>query len=265
MNAESEYNATIVRRKELHDGLFFLWVEPDSGEYPEFEPGQFVSIGHVDESAGSGERTLITRTYSIGSSARLRSALELLIVHVDDGEFTSWLGERPTGSRLWLSSEASGGFTLDGVRRDKDLVLVSTGTGIAPYLSMYRTLRDDPFWRRIVLINGVRLAADLGYRTELEQAAAADPNLFYIPLVTRESAGSDWTGRRGRVDTVLEPGVYREITGAPLSPQECHVFLCGNPGMVDSLEAELTARGFSRHQEGSPGTLHLEKYWGENG
>jgi len=257
----SEYNASIVDRRDVHEGLFFVWVCPDGGEAMAFEPGQFVSVGRLEAGEGRARPRLVTRTYSIGSPAQRRDAIELFVVRVDDGEFTSWLQSQPVGARVWLSPRAAGRLTLREVPRGKDLVLVSTGTGIAPYLSMYRTYREDPPWRRIVIINGARKAADLGYREELESAQAEDPLLTYIPLVTRESATSGWEGLRGRVQSVLEPERYRSLVGAPLSPEECHVFLCGNPSMVDDVEAELAERGFRTHARRTPGNIHVEKYW----
>jgi ferredoxin/flavodoxin---NADP+ reductase len=181
-------------------------------------------------------------------------------VHVDDGEFTSWLFAQQEGARIWLSPKASGGFTLDGFAPGKDLVLVATGTGVAPFVSMYRTFRDNPPWRRIIIMNGVRLARDLGYREELEQAARNDPRLVYLPSTTREQ-GPSWQGLRGRVGEYLDPSRYQALVGAPLSPDECHVYLCGNPEMIESLESVLTQRGFRKHTRHHPGTLHLEKYW----
>jgi ferredoxin--NADP+ reductase len=257
MGRDIEYNASIVRRQDLHPGLFHLWVAPDAGEYPPFQAGQYVSIGHRAGEDGS----LVTRTYSIGSSAHKRESLELFIVHVDDGEFTSWLSRQPIGARLWLSPKASGGFTLEGFPEGRDLVLVATGTGVAPYISMYRTWRESPPWRRIVLVHGARLVADLGYRRELQAVARRDARFFYVPLVTREPEEAGWTGRRGRVDTILEPETFSGITGFALDPAQCHVFLCGNPGMVDGLEASLGKRGFRKHTPLHPGNLHLEKYW----
>jgi ferredoxin--NADP+ reductase len=79
-----------------------------------------------------------------------------------------------------------GEFAIDLAPPDKDLVMVSTGTGIAPFVSMLRTYRGQDRWRRLVPINGVRRAADLGYRSELEAAARQDPGVIYVPLVTRE-------------------------------------------------------------------------------
>jgi ferredoxin--NADP+ reductase len=257
----SEYNASIVARENLHGGLFYLWVCPDGGRVVPFEPGQFVSIGCLESRPDSDSPRLITRSYSIGSSAQRQDALELFIVHVDDGALTSWLLDQPSGSRLWLSPRPAGRLTLEGVPPGKDLVLVSTGTGIAPYMSMYRTYRENPPWRRIVIVNGVRYQRDLGYRDELEAAAASDPGLTYIPLVTREPSERGWTGRRGRVQSVLQPERFERLAGFQFSPEESHVFLCGNPGMVDGVEADLLGRGFRAHSRRSPGNIHVEKYW----
>ena len=258
MTTRHEYNATIVGRDDLHAGLCMLRIAPDGGAFAPFSPGQFVFVGQIVEE--SGVRSLVKRAYSIGSPATERSQVELFVVQIDDGEFTSWLFAQREGARVWLSPKASGGFTLDGFERGKDLVLASTGTAIAPCVSMVRTFGDNPPWRRVVIINGVRVAADLGYRAELEAAARRDPRLLYLPTVTREPAAS-WTGLRGRVGTLLEPERYRQLVGASLEPGECHVYLCGNPSMIEELEAVLRARGFRKHTRHHPGDLHLEKYW----
>ncbi|HEX5132103.1 MAG TPA: ferredoxin--NADP reductase [Candidatus Krumholzibacteria bacterium] len=260
MTKSQQYNATIARRHDLHANLMLLSIVPDGGEFAPFLPGQFVSIGRVVRTADGAE--LVKRSYSIGSSATDRSSIELFLVHVNDGEFTSWLFGKREGSRLWMSPRASGGFTLEGFPPGQDLVLVSTGTAVAPYVSMIRTHQDDPPWRRLVLINGVRCAADLGYRAELE-AAARRPGVTYLPMVTREPPGSDWNGLRGRVGEALVPDRFAGLTGFPLDPDSCHVYLCGNPLMIEDTEQSLRARGFRKHTRHHPGTLHLEKYWNE--
>jgi ferredoxin--NADP+ reductase len=209
----------------------------------------------------NGAPALVKRSYSVGSPATERSHVELFIVHVDDGEFTSWLFAQQAGARVWLSPKASGGFTLDGFTRGRDLVLVSTGTAIAPCVSMYRTFRHDPPWRRIVIINGVRYARDLGYRDELETAARSDASLIYLPTVTREPAGGTWKGLRGRVDELLEPARFHALSRVDLSPDVSHIYLCGNPEMIETQEAILVDRGFHKHTPRHPGNLHLEKYW----
>lgn len=258
MTQPQPYNATIVARRDLHEGLCFLHVAPDQKPFPPFEPGQFVSVGHNMEE--NGVPSLVKRSYSVGSPSTERSYVELFVVHVDDGEFTSWLFAQQPGSRIWLSPKASGGFTLNGFTRGRDLVLVSTGTAIAPCVSMYRTFRDNPPWRRIIIMNGVRHARDLGYREELETAARSDPKLVYLPAVTREPADA-WDGLRGRVGEFLDPARFHALSRVDLSPETAHVYLAGNPEMIEALEADLTKRGFHKHTPRHPGNLHLEKYW----
>jgi len=257
MEPTIEANATVVRRRDLHDGLFFLWIRPDAVPYRKFAPGQYVSIGRPEPEGGRP----ILRTYSIGSCAQQREELELFVVHVDDGAFSTWLRDCRPGVRLWLSPRAQGNFTLEGTGKDTNLVLVATGTGVAPYFSMYRTFRRKPRWRRVILINGARFANDLGYRNELEALAARDPDFIYLPLVTRERPDSGWSGLRGRVQSVLDSETFAALTGSDLDPRTCHVFLCGNPSMVDDVEKKLAAQGFERFTGQGTGSLHLEKYW----
>lgn len=254
------YNATIAARQLLHDDLMMLSIAPDGGEFAGFEPGQYVSVGRIVTRAGRPQ--LVKRHYSIGSSARSRATIELFLVRVDDGEFTGWLFARKVGARVWLSPSALGGFTLDGVARDKDLVLVCTGTAVAPFVSMVRTYGDDPPWRRAVLINGVRHAVDLGYRAELESLAARDARFVYVPVATRERSPS-WRGKRGRVTELIADERFADLAGFDLSPDSCHVFVCGNPVMIEELEALLRALGFRKHTRAHPGNLHMEKYWTE--
>jgi ferredoxin--NADP+ reductase len=259
MTQPQPYNATIVARRDVHEALCFLRIAPDETPFPPFAPGQFVSVGR--NMVENGSPSLVKRSYSIGSPATERAYVELFVVHVDDGEFTSWLFAQQAGARVWLSPKASGGFTLDGFTRGKNLVMVATGTAIAPCVSMYRTFRHDPPWRRIVILNGVRYARDLGYREELEESSRSDETLLYLPAVTREPTGNSWKGLRGRVGDFLDPERFRQITGSALAPDESHVYLCGNPEMIEAQEAVLTGRGFRRHTPRHPGNLHLEKYW----
>jgi len=256
-----DYNATILRREELHPNLMVLGIVPDEGEFAPFQPGQFLSVGRIVED--SGARRLVKRAYSIGSSALVRSSVEIFVVHVEDGEFTGWLFAQRPGARIWLSPAASGGFTLQGIPAGRDLVFVATGTAVAPYVSMIRTHRNDPPWRRAVLINGVRYAADLGYRGELESCAAENPGFRYIPMVTREPSSSPWRGMRGRVTDLVATDRFADAAGFDLDPARCHVFLCGNPQMVETLEPVLRGAGFRKHTRGHAGNLHLEKYWAD--
>lgn len=263
-------NATLIERDDLTDELAIIRVRPDTGGVPTFEPGQYITIGLPDDNLGpapaashraSAQQRLIRRAYSIASSSNQRDWLEFYVVLVRDGRLTPHLWEVPVGGRVWVDQKAKGRFTLQDIPTNKDLVMVCTGTGIAPYMSMLRTYRGQDRWRRFVVIHGVRLAQDLGYRQELEQAAAQDPAVIYIPTATREPEGSDWQGMRGRVQAVLEEQTYRRLTGDPFTPERCHVFLCGNPTMIVSVQPLLETKGFVTQTARTPGNLHFERYW----
>lgn len=259
-------NATLVRREDLTDILSIVWVRPDGGEIPAFHPGQFVRLGVPRGPASQlasrpGRIRLVRRAYSIASSPLEKDALEFFVVRIEAGQLTPRLWAIDPGGRLWMDDEAKGEFSLEVAPPDADLVMVSTGTGIAPFVSMLRTYRGQQRWRRLVVIYGVRYAADLGYRAEFEAAAREDPSIIFIPLTTRECVDSSWTGLRGRVQTALEPHTYQRLAGAPLDPARCHVFLCGNPDMIDTVQSSLESRGFATDSRAGPGNIHFERYW----
>lgn len=261
------FNATLVERVDLTDVLSVVKVRPDSGEVPPFTPGQFVRLGLPKAINGEGTLTargrvrMTRRAYSIASAPFEKEALEFFVVRVDEGALTPQLWDIPVGGRVWMDDAAKGEFTIDVAPPGKDLVMVSTGTGIAPFISMLRTYRGQGRWRRFVLINGSRFAADLGYREELQRVMAEDSTVCYIPLATREPPESAWPELRGRVQMVLEPERYEKLVGAPLTPEECHVFLCGNPAMIDEVQGALEARGFVTDERERVGTIHFERYW----
>lgn len=253
-------NATLIEKELLHDDLYILKIQPDTRPIMDFKPGQFTSLGFPKEGSTPDRPRLLRRAYSIASSPLEKEHLEFFIVTVDGGALTPKLAALPLGGRVWMDEKIAGHFVLDPVPDGKDLVLVSTGTGLAPYVSMLRTFRETGRWRKCVIINGVRVAKDLGYRAELEAAAAADPNIHYVPMVTREKG---WGGREGRCNLFFEENEYEKLTGEPLDPNRCHVFMCGNPDMIKAVQCLLEERGFREYsQRKSPdGNIHFERYW----
>jgi len=262
-------NATLIARHDLTDVLSVVQVRPDSGVVPPFVPGQFFRLGLPRaEAAPNGRPTTrpgrvryTRRAYSVASAATVTDYAEFFVVRVEQGALTPRLWELQIGARLWMDDQAKGEFRLDLAPPGCDMVMVSTGTGIAPFLSMLRTYWAQKPWRRFVLINGVRRPADLGYRDELEQISRQDHTVIYLPLVSRATDGDGWNGLRGRVQTVLAPDTYQRLVGAPLEPHECHVFLCGNPAMIDDVVADLLRRGFVCDDRGRRGNIHFERYW----
>ncbi|MBX7145137.1 MAG: ferredoxin--NADP reductase [Oligoflexia bacterium] len=255
------YNATIVRKIEVTPELIILQVKPDAG-VPDFLPGQYVALGLPGESPRPAhfpaEREpqaagkLIKRAYSIGSSPSERGYFEFYIAIVPDGALTSRLVIPKEGDRVYVAPKVTGTFTLEEVPQEANLILISTGTGIAPFMSMLRTPATWTKQRKISVIHGVRYSKDLAYSDELRQLAAR-PDFSYLPIVSR--ADPEWTGERGHVQSLFQKGA---VTAQPTND---HVFLCGNPAMVEDMEKLLVGDGFKVHARKTPGNLHLEKYW----
>ena len=264
------YNATLIGREEINAQLVILRVRPD-GELFKFEPGQFTVLGllgreprvpeaRAEEPAPDPDK-LIRRAYSISSSSVERQYLELYVALVPSGELTPRLFQLRPGSRLFLAPKASGMFTLDRVPPGKAVLLVATGTGLAPYVSMLRTLLIRETERRFVVLHGARVSWDLGYRAELESLARLRPNFSYIPTITEPAQDPHFQGQTGLIQTLLEQGVVERLGGLALDPAGVDVFLCGNPAMITAVKALLQARGFTPAHGKQPGTIHVEEYW----
>lgn len=238
-------NARIAERTLLTEAIGLFRVIPDDVPIP-FVPGQYVTVGLTVEA------TTVQRPYSVASSARrLADGYELYVRLVPDGALTPHLFRARTGDRVSLR-RPKGRFTL---RDDDERVhlFVATGCGLAPFMSMLRTLDDDGTPRPVILLHGVSYADELGYREEIERLAASPRwSLRYVPTVSRprDPRNAGWSGRTGRVEVVL-PSLISELD---LAPTTAVAYVCGNPEMTRAVERILGQAGFGS----SPRT---EEYW----
>ena len=271
-------NGRLLSKFEITPDLAIFKIAKDDGSF-DYEPGQYTVIGlptdacrcsgkdeeEADGNEGTPARSngMIRRAYSIASSsAEDGSYLEFYITLVHSGRLTPRLWCLKPGDPLWVGPKATGHFTLDQVPEDVNLVLVATGTGLAPYISMIRSDHTCNIGRRFAIVHGARYSWDLGYRNMLQRLAADCPNsLLYLPTITRPESDPTWGGHVGRIQSVFDDGTLEKAIGSSLTPEEYHVFLCGNPEMVPSVQGMLESRGYELTLPRKPGTLHIEKYW----
>ena len=210
--------------------------------------------------AAEDPNRMIRRAYSIASESRAGEFLEFYLTVVMSGELTPRLFKLKEGDRCYVGPKAVGVFTLDKAP-GKHLLLIGTGTGLAPYMSMLRTELDCDASRKFVVVHGARYSWDLGYRTELTGLSRHCGNFHYMPVITRPQEDPTWRGRSGYLQNLIASGAIEEETGLRLTPENFDIFLCGNPGMIETVIHWAEERGFIRDKGHDLGTIHTEEYW----
>jgi ferredoxin--NADP+ reductase len=129
-------------------------------------------------------------------------------------------------------------------------------------MSMLRSEVECGGAQKVVVLHGARYSWDLAYRTELMSLSRQCPNISYLPVVSQKEDDPTWRGLTGFLQDVLFSGEVERWAGIPLDPDQAHVFLCGNPLMIEAAKARLVAeRGYVTDHKKEIGTLHLEEYW----
>ena len=211
------------------------WIEVPELTSFDFEPGQFVTLDlPIHEKPNKR-----WRSYSIASWPDGTNVFELVIVLLENGAGTTYLfNEVSVGSELILRGP-QGVFTLDEENYQKDLFLVCTGTGIAPFRSMaHHIYRNNIPHKNIYIIFGCRTQKDLLYYDELRSLELE--NFHYIPTLSRE----EWEGKKGYVHAI-----YEEYCSGK---QAASFFLCGWKNMIDEAKKRILELGYDRksiHQE----------------
>ena len=185
--------------------------------------------------------------------------LEFYYIVVPEGPLSPRLARLQPGDTVWVGDAPSGYLVLSEVPQADCLWMVSTGTGIGPFLSILRT--DAPWsrYRKVVLVHAVRTAPELAYREVLDAVAARYGERFsYVPVVSRELAHG---ALQGRIPALLAAGSLESAAGSTLRPETSQVMLCGNPQMVADMVAALGGRGMKKHRRRTPGQITVENYW----
>ena len=248
------YREKVLSVHHWTDTLFSFRATRDSGF--RFQNGQFAMIGlEVDG------RPLL-RAYSM-ASANHEEELEFFSIKVADGPLTSKLQKIREGDEILVGRKATGTLITDNLIPGKRLLLLSTGTGLAPFASL---IKDPDVYERfetIVLVHGCRQVSELAYGEELV-AKLRDDELFgpllsekllYYPTVTREPFRN-----RGRItDLITSNQLFDDLHQAPLDIETDRIMMCGSPAMLEELKQLFETRGFAEGANHKPGHFVIEK------
>ncbi|MFA6571658.1 MAG: ferredoxin--NADP reductase [Bacteroidota bacterium] len=262
----SPYNATISGKILITPDLMVLRIRTDEPR-KEFKAGQFTSIGLLASELRSpnsvitleriDDDELIVRSYSIASANHETQNFEFYISQVKSGQLTPRIFNLTLGNRIWIDKKITGIFSLNEVPENCDIVMVATGTGLAPYISFLRSHLNEHKNVKLAVFHGAAYPWDLGYFSELSFISQTFPNFYYFPTLLK--ADDSWAGLRGYIQTHLENKVL-ESSGIELNPDKTHFFLCGNPKMVSSVSEFLEKYNYTRNTKKAVGSLHVEEY-----
>ena len=230
--------------------LFSLILENDGRT---FIPGQFTRLALEQE----GKK--VARSFSYVSPPG--QDLEFYLVAVEGGELSSVYAELQAGDTALVSDLSAGFLTLEEVPPAKELWMLSTGTGIGPFLSILQEGKKVfANYQKIVLVHGVQYVQELAYRDLLLRLVEEHKDKFvYLPFTSQEQHEET---ECGRFTTSLQSKKILDSAGVDLHAASSHVMLCGNPEMIKQSSQLLTeVYGMKRHRRADPGQFSLEAYW----
>jgi ferredoxin--NADP+ reductase len=225
-----------------------------------FVPGQFARLGvappGVDATAPGA---IVWRAYSVVSPADAPH-LEFFSIVIPGGAFTPALARQRPGSVVYMERTSYGFLTLERFEPARDLWMLCTGTGLAPFLSILSDLSTWKRYRNLVVVHCVRYPNELAYADTLRTGRQGQglASLHYVPVVTaRETPGC----LPRRIAALLESGALEAEVGLRIDPADSRVLVCGNPDMVSTTRKWLGTRGLAPSRRGNPGQLAVENYW----
>ena len=236
------------------DNLFSFQTTRNSGF--RFQCGQFAMIGL--EVSG---RPLL-RAYSMASASH-EDHLEFFSIKVPDGPLTSRLQHLKVGDSILVTGKPTGTLILNNLMPGRNLYLMATGTGLAPFLSIIKDPETYERFERVILVHGCRQVAELAYEKMITEELPRHEflgelitgKLIYYPTVTREPFRN-----RGRLtDLITFNTLFDDLQLPPLSSGEDRMMMCGSPSMLKDLVTIVRGMGFAEGNSSTPGQYVIEK------
>jgi len=235
------YAERVLSVHHWNDTLFSFTCTRDAGL--RFENGQFVMIG-LRQPNGKP----LMRAYSI-ASPNWSETLEFFSIKVPNGALTSQLQHIKIGDEILISKKPTGTLVLDDLNPGKNVYFLSTGTGLAPFMSLIQDPQSYENFEKVILIHGVRFVSELAYYDFISNELAKNEffgaqvaqKLIYYPTVTREPFRN-----QGRITDLITSGkLFTDIGLAPFDPKYDRAMICGSPHMLEDLSKLLDTFGLN--------------------
>ena len=270
--------ATVTYVQLLKEDLLIMRIVPKEGPVPDFEAGQFLTLGLPNK---ADKDKMVRRAYSIASHPENKDYIEFVIrwvrkplpgrlttqiFNVKEGDEISWL--KPTGRALGISQELP-----SGEKDTRRIVCIGGGTGLAPFVSFAQHLHDTNDKREVVILHGASYVDELSYKdllTNLEDESIAKGkdvwNFKYRAAISRpqEWFNRSWAGQVGRVETFLRPrdngmSPLEELIGDKVTQKNTIFYVCGWQGTIDGVMDFLKPKGFiTEHDKREDGSFEVK-------
>jgi ferredoxin--NADP+ reductase len=243
--------------KEWTDHLFSFKTTRNEGF--KFIPGQFARLG-----IKKGDESIVWRPYSI-VSADYDEDLEFYSIIVPDGEFTQQLKDLKINDEIFIDKTNYGLLTTDRFENGKHLWFLSTGTGLAPFISIMYDFNVWEQYEKIILVHCARTKDELAYQDTINgffthefYGDLVKDKLVYVKVLTRDTEGADL---QDRITNLILNNELQKYTNIDINIQDSRIMICGNPQMVDDTRKILSNMGLTISKRGKPGNMAVENYW----
>ncbi len=226
-----EYQMTVESIEDMTPEIKKLRLRFKEGEEIDFKPGQYIQL-KAPIYEGNDEE--VYRAYSIASPPAVKDYIDLIIGYVPGGKATTYVHKfLKEGDTVDINGPYGDFYYQD--KYDNEMVMVAVGTGIAPILSILYYMRDNDIKRKARFYFGAKTPEDLFLLDEIEKLEKDLYDFEFIPTLSRVLDEHNWTGERGRVNVSLDKHIK--------TPEDKEAYLCGSPGMIDSVIEVLTEKG----------------------
>jgi ferredoxin--NADP+ reductase len=251
----------------INPDLMIVQIKTDEPQI-EFDAGQHTLLGlygfekrssnSAIEAYPADVDKLIKRPYSIASAKDETRHFEFYIAQIKSGQLTPRLFNLNIGDRVYVGKKITGMFRLDETPEGTDIIMVATGTGIAPYISFLRSSIVQRPESKMIVIQGAAHRRDLGYYSELTLLAESYANFFYVP--TLADPDDHWDGYQLPIEELLKKDILQNEFNITPDPEQTRFFVSGKPEMVEQVSEWLHNFGYSRNRPDNSGEMYVEEF-----